>query len=151
MMDSSSAAAAEGEVIDPAQGYAPEMVGPSISVGTPSPGRSTGERAVEPAPGPDAPLSGTPALRLALGDVTRLGIVEDYREVAVGRLVLTVGEGYRTSSSLKYNLTRLYAAYLQYLGYPRETPTVELWENGVKIGEVTREGLRGVGEPPTPP
>ena len=149
--DSSPAEAAEREAIESAQGYDPEPVEPSISVGTPSRGRGTGRRAVEPVTGQDAPLTGSPALRLALGDVTRLGIVADYREVARGRLVLTVGDGYRTSSSLKYNLTRLYAAYLQYLGYPMDTPTVELWENGVKIGEVTRNGLRGGAEPPTLP
>ena len=72
----------------------------------------------------------------------RLGIVADYKEAAPGRLLLTVGEGYHTSSSLEYNLLRLYAAYLQYLGYPNESPKVELWEKGVRIGEVTREGLQ---------
>jgi hypothetical protein len=79
-------------------------------------------------------------MRLALSDVMRLRIVTSYEEVEPGLLVLVFGSGYHTSTSLAYNLRRLYAAYVDVLNYPEKDPVMELWQNGRKIGEYTREG-----------
>ena len=108
----------------------------------PTPSRVPEKGAVEPPAPEDSTLNEIPALRLALGDVIRLGIATSYTERAFGRLALTLGEGYRTSSSVDYNLARLYNAYYKSLGYPKDAPVLELWEDGRKIGEFTREGLR---------
>jgi hypothetical protein len=97
--------------------------------------------ATEPPP-PTPPLDRTEAMRLALGDVTRLRIVDSYKEAAPGVLVLGLGRGYGTSPSLEYNLGRLYAAYGELLQYPDTDPVMELWLNGRKLGEYTRDGLR---------
>ena len=111
--------------------------GPGDSVLGYAPEEAIGDAATPPAPS----LTGTPAMRLALGDVTRLDIVVDYREVRPGRLVLIVGDGYHTSTSLEYNLGKLYAAYLGFLDYPTQSPVMELWRDGKKLGEYTRHGL----------
>jgi hypothetical protein len=79
-------------------------------------------------------------MRLALSDVVRLRIVASYEEVEPGVLVLVLGSGYRTSTSLEYNLRQLYAAYVDLLNYPEKDPVMELWQNGRKIGEYTRDG-----------
>ena len=107
---------------DSAVGYAPDP---------------SGERS----PASPSALTETTAMRLALGDVTRLEIVADYEEVRPGRLMLTVGDGYYTSTSVEYNLRQLYAAYSELLGHPKQSPVLELWSNGRKLGEYTREGL----------
>lgn len=142
-------------------GYAPEAPGPPATLADPpttgSPGRSRVPegRAVEPPAPEESPLNEIPALKLALGDVLRLGIATSYTERSFGHLVLTVGEGYHTSSSVDYNLSRLYAAYFKSLGYPKVAPVLELWRDGKKIGEFTRAGLQeqsgpgtGGGDPP---
>ena len=147
----SPAASAGHEVMDSVLPYAPGSAEPFSPVVTPPPDRAPEQPPGQAVTEQEALHNATLALRLAIEDVTRLGIVANHREAAPGRLVLTVDEGYRTSSSLAYNLTRLYAAYVQYLGYPDEDPTVELWENGVKIGEVTRQGLQFRTEPSTTP
>lgn len=78
--------------------------------------------------------------RRALSDVTRLKIVSEYEEARPGLLVLALGEGYETGTSVEYNLKRLFAAYEAFLQY-EERAVLELWLNGQKIGEYTRDGL----------
>ncbi len=78
--------------------------------------------------------------RRALSDVTRLKIVSEYEEARPGLLVLALGEGYETGTSVEYNLKRLFAAYEAFLQY-EERAVFELWLNGQKIGEYTRDGL----------
>jgi hypothetical protein len=80
-------------------------------------------------------------MRLALGDVLRLQIADSYEEVRPGRLVLALGSGFHTSTSLDYNLRQLYAAYTDLLDHPDDDPILELWQNEDKIGEYTRDGL----------
>ena len=80
-------------------------------------------------------------MRLALGDVTRLDIVAHYDEAGPGRLVLVLGNGYDSSTSVHYNLRRLYTAYVDLLDFPDTNPVMELWQNGKQLGEYTREGL----------
>jgi hypothetical protein len=121
---------------DSVMGYAPDRIAAPPAPHEP---RATGTEAPASV---GASLTGTPAMRLALGDVIRLGIAVHYREVRPGRLVLTVGDGYRTSTSLEYNLRQLYAAYAELLSYPRPGPVIELWGQGRQIAEYTRNGLR---------
>lgn len=78
--------------------------------------------------------------RRALSDVIRLKIVSEYEEARPGLLVLALGEGYSTGTSVEYNLKRLFAAYEAFLQY-EERAVLELWLNGQKIGEYTRDGL----------
>lgn len=121
---------------DPARAPAPVASGPADSALGYSPGITDGP------PAPAAPsLTRTVAMRLALSDVMRLDIVADYEEVRPGHLVLVLGDGYRTSTALEYNLRRLYAAYVELLQHPLEDPLMELWQNGRKVGEYTRQGL----------
>jgi serine/threonine-protein kinase len=143
-----------GEMTPPSGAAPPTTVGAPPTQGDSVMGYAPDRSAAPPAPhvptatGTGAPasvgtsLTGTPAMRLALGDVMRLGIAVHYREVQPGRLVLTVGDGYRTSTSLEYNLRQLYAAYAELLSYPRPGPVIELWGQGRKIAEYTRNGLR---------
>jgi hypothetical protein len=104
-------------------------------------GYAPGSAAEPPTPA-DESLTRTVAMRLALGDVMRLGIVADYQEVRPGLLVLVLGSGYRTSTSREYNLRQLYAAYTKVLGHPDDDPVMELWQKGRKVGKYTRKGLQ---------
>jgi len=81
------------------------------------------------------------AMRIALGDVTRLGIVSEYQEVGPGVLVLALGDGYLRSASVEYNLLRLHRAYSAFLDYALPA-VMELWLNGQQIGAVTDDGIR---------
>ena len=81
------------------------------------------------------------AMRIALGDVTRLGIVSEYQEVGPGVLVLALGDGYLRSASVEYNLLRLHRAYSGFLDYALPA-VMELWLNGQQIGMVTDDGMR---------
>jgi serine/threonine-protein kinase len=102
------------------------------------------------APGPAESLTRTAAMRLALSDAVRLQIAASYEEVRPGLLVLVLGSGFRTSTSLDYNFRKLYAAYTELLNYPDNDPVMELWQNEDKIGEYTRDGLHVGPEYVTP-
>jgi hypothetical protein len=104
-------------------------------------GYAPGSAGESPAPA-DETLTRTVAMRLALGDVLRLDIVADYREVRPGLLVLALGSGYRTSTSREYNLRQLYGTYTEVLDHPDEDPVMELWQNGRRIGQYSRKGLQ---------
>jgi beta-barrel assembly-enhancing protease len=79
-------------------------------------------------------------LRHALEDVTRLRIVEDYREVSVGLLSVMLGPGYGESST-EYNLNRLLAAYRATTQWD-PTAAILLWQGHRKLGMYTSTGLR---------
>jgi hypothetical protein len=81
------------------------------------------------------------AMRIALGDVTRLDIVSEYQEVGPGVLVLALGDGYLRSASVEYNLLRLHRAYSGFLDYALPA-VMELWLNGRQVGAVTDDGMR---------
>jgi hypothetical protein len=89
---------------------------------------------------PPPPITLHPGVRQALADLTRLGVVAEYGEYRPGLLILVLGDGYRESQSVEYNLGRLHKAYGAYLQY-RIPPVLELWLNGEKIGEYTNQGL----------
>ena len=127
--------------------------GPGTSAGEPAQLFQAGtEGATEAAGGADSTPSGRapavppppitlhPGVRQALNDLTRLGVVAEYGEYRPGLLILVLGDGYRESQSVEYNLGRLLKAYGSYLQY-RVPPVLELWLNGEKIGEYTNQGL----------
>ena len=127
--------------------------GPGTSAGDPAQLFQAGtEGATEAAGGADSTPSGRapavppppitlhPGVRQALNDLTRLGVVAEYGEYRPGLLILVLGDGYRESQSVEYNLGRLLKAYGSYLQY-RVPPVLELWLNGEKIGEYTSQGL----------
>ena len=127
--------------------------GPGTSAGEPAQLFQAGtEGATEAAGGADSTPSGRapavppppitlhPGVRQALNDLTRLGVVAEYGEYRPGLLILVLGDGYRESQSVEYNLGRLLKAYGSYLQY-RVPPVLELWLNGEKIGEYTSQGL----------
>jgi hypothetical protein len=89
---------------------------------------------------PPPPITLHPGVRQALNDLTRLGVVAEYGEYRPGLLILVLGDGYKESQSVEYNLGRLHKAYGQYLQY-RVPAVLELWLNGEKIGEYTNQGL----------
>jgi hypothetical protein len=89
---------------------------------------------------PPPPITLHPGVRQALNDLIRLGVVAEYGEYRPGLLILVLGDGYRQSQSVEYNLGRLHKAYGQYLQY-RVPAILELWLNGEKIGEYTNQGL----------
>ena len=72
--------------------------------------------------------------------LVRLLQISEYGEYRPGLLILVLGDGYRQSQSVEYNLGRLLKAYGAYLQY-RVPPVLELWLNGEKIGEYTNQGL----------
>ncbi|HET7241401.1 MAG TPA: hypothetical protein VFI77_09585 [Gemmatimonadales bacterium] len=92
------------------------------------------------APVPPPPITLHPGVRQALNDLTRLGVVAEYGEYRPGLLILVLGDGYKQSQSVEYNLGRLLKAYGAYLHYS-VPPVLELWLNGEKIGEYTNQGL----------
>jgi hypothetical protein len=90
---------------------------------------------------PGRQLTSNRELRQALADVTRLRIVTEYREVRPGLLALTLGAGYSSAESVEYNLSRLERAYGAFLSFEPPIVILELWRDGRKIGEYTRDGL----------
>jgi hypothetical protein len=126
--------------------------GPGTSAGEPAQLFQAGSEGSSTPPGADSTLSGRapavppppitlhPGVRQALNDLTRLGVVAEYGEYRPGLLILVLGDGYRQSQSVEYNLGRLHKAYGAYLQY-RVPAVLELWLNGEKIGEYTNQGL----------
>jgi hypothetical protein len=79
--------------------------------------------------------------RVAFDDVQRLRIATDFEEIQFGLLRVTLGPGFATLSSARYNLERLYATY-RVASYRSEETVIELWKDGSRIGEVTTAGVR---------
>jgi hypothetical protein len=74
--------------------------------------------------------------RIAFDDVRRLRVALDFEEIQFGLLRVTLGPGFATVSSARYNLEHLYRAY-RVASYRREDTVIELWKEGTKVGEVT--------------
>jgi serine/threonine protein kinase len=92
-------------------------------------------------PRPLAELQEAPGLRLAIGDVTRVGLAEHVVEARLGLLVLELAPDGLSVPSATYNLQRLYLAYSA--ATDQQDPVeVELRRNGEVVGWFTREGLR---------
>jgi hypothetical protein len=80
-------------------------------------------------------------LRLALGDVTRVGLAENVVEAQLGLLVVYLAPDGMQVPSASYNLQRLYLAYSA-ATKQQDTVALELRRNGELYGWFTREGLR---------
>jgi serine/threonine-protein kinase len=116
-----------------------------------TPQRATSSAPAAPRPAPAAPprprarpraeLEQNTSLRLAMGDVTRVGLAEDVVEAQPGLLVVHLGPGGMDVPSTQYNLQRLYLAYSAATKEP-DTVALELRLNGKIYGWFTREGLR---------
>jgi hypothetical protein len=78
--------------------------------------------------------------RIAFDDVRRLRIGTEFEEIKFGLLRLTLGPGFATVSSARYNLERLYTTY-RLASYRNEDTVIELWQDRSKIGEVTAAGV----------
>jgi hypothetical protein len=77
---------------------------------------------------------------IAFDDVRRLGVALEFQEVQVGLLRVTIGPGFATVSSANYNLEHLYSVY-RTTSYRRVDALIELWKDGVQVGEVTSRGV----------
>ena len=78
--------------------------------------------------------------RQAMGDARRLGIVAEYTEDRPGRLILDLGPGYSTASTVEYHIKRIYSAYGDYLNH-NFAPVLELRLEGQVVGDYTWEGM----------
>jgi hypothetical protein len=86
-------------------------------------------------------LEQNPALRLAIGDVTRVGLAENVVEAQPGLLIVQLAPEGMDVPSASYNLQRLYLAYSAATKQP-DTVALELRRKGTLYGWFTREGLR---------
>ena len=88
-------------------------------------------------------LEQDPGLRLALGDVRRVGLAEHVVETRPGLLVLQLTPGGLGVPSASYNLQRLYLAYSA--AAEQDTVALELRRDGKVVGSFTKDGLRQAG------
>jgi hypothetical protein len=93
-----------------------------------------------PADSAAARLARHVGFRQAIGDAARLGIVTGYSEVRPGRMALTMGPGFSTSSTVEYHLKRIYSAYGDYLHHTL-APVLELHAGNEIVGDYSWEGL----------
>jgi serine/threonine protein kinase len=99
------------------------------------------QRPAPPAlPRPRAVLEQDPALRQAIGDVTRIGLAQEIVERRQGLLVVELTPDGMGVPSASYNLQRLYLAYSA-ATRQQDTIALELRRNGALYGRFTREGL----------
>jgi serine/threonine protein kinase len=135
-----------------AAGYQAQPRSSDLSPGTvertpppPQPPRPT--PAVAPNPAPARPprslseLEQSPGLRLAIGDVTRVGLAEQVVEARLGLLVLQLAPDGLSVPSAQYNLQRLYLAYSAATDQP-DPVELELRRNREVVGWFTSGGLR---------
>lgn len=86
-------------------------------------------------------LDQDPPLRLAIGDVTRVGLAERVVETRLGLLVVDLAPNGMGVPSASYNLQRLYLAYSA-ATEQQDTVAIELRREGKVYGWFTRAGLR---------
>jgi serine/threonine protein kinase len=119
----------------------------------PPPQRASSIAPTPPPPPPASPsrprgrplmeLEQNPALRLAMGDVTRVGLAENLVEAQPGLLIVQLAPEGMDVPSASYNLQRLYLAYSA-ANKQLDTVALELRQSGKLYGWFTREGLRYV-------
>ena len=134
-----------------AAGYQGQPRSSDLSPGTvertpppPQPPRPTPAVAPNPPAKPPRSLSElqqSPGLRLAIGDVTRVGLAEQVVEARLGLLVLQLAPDGLSVPSAQYNLQRLYLAYSAATDQLDDV-SLELRRNGKVVGWFTRQGLR---------
>jgi eukaryotic-like serine/threonine-protein kinase len=93
-------------------------------------------------PRPLAELQQDPGLRLAISDVTRVGLAQNVVEAQLGVLVVQLAPDGLSVPSASYNLQRLYLAYSAATDHQQDTIALELRRKGEVVGWFTREGLR---------
>ena len=81
------------------------------------------------------------AFRLTFDDLQRLQVALDFRETRFGLLRVTLGPGFATVSSARFNLEHLYGAY-KAASQSRDDTVIELWTDRTKIGEVMDSGVK---------
>jgi serine/threonine-protein kinase len=116
----------------------------------PPPRRASASTPLTPRPPPPRPprtravLDQDPGLRLAIGDVTRVGLAENVVETQLGLLVVDLAPDGMSVPSASYNLQRLYLAYSA--ATDLDTVAVELRRQGRVYAWFTRVGLRYASE-----
>lgn len=115
----------------PAALQAPDRtpIGPPVTVQT-----------IESAPRSNGDLLRNPDFHQAMDDVRRLRLVSSFQEMRRGLLRVSAGDQFESGTSVAYNFTRLHSAYTKSIDYYGEA-IIEIWRNGRKVGECTREGL----------
>jgi hypothetical protein len=75
-----------------------------------------------------------------MDDLRRLQLVSGFQEVRLGLLRVAAGDQFVRGTSVAYNFSRLHSAYSRSLDYAGDA-VIEIWKDGGKIGECTRDGL----------
>lgn len=88
----------------------------------------------------NAELLQQPDFSLAVGDCTRLGLIDAYGESARNTLVVDLTDAALSSSSTEYNLGRLFDGYQRTTG-GHPASVLELRHGGAKVGQYTTTGL----------
>jgi hypothetical protein len=83
-------------------------------------------------------VTGRPELKAAIDDLVRLGMVTEYGEIRSGLLRLEVGNAFIKHSAIEFHLSLLYEAYGEVSG---TMATFELFRQGIKIGQYSKDGL----------
>ena len=94
----------------------------------------------ELAPRSNGDLLRTPVLHVAMADLRRLRLVAGFQEMRLGLLRVAAGDEFERGTSVSYNFSRLHSAYGRSLDYAGDA-IIEVWKDGRKIGECTRDGL----------
>lgn len=95
---------------------------------------------IESAPRSNADVLRNADFHLAMDEVRRLRLVSRFQEMRRGLLRVAVGSGFATGTSVLYNFTRLHTAYSKSIDYYGDA-IIEVWQNGHKLGEFTRDGM----------
>ena len=130
--------------VPPAASLAPAPPSPQ-----PMPAANHGAPATAPVAAAPAATSGRAraelladnAFRLTFDDLQRLQVALDFRETRFGLLRVTLGPGFATVSSARFNLEHLYGAY-KAASQSRDDTVIELWTDRTKIGEVMDSGVK---------
>jgi hypothetical protein len=154
--ETGSQPAENGDAGPEPQGYVGKSGSAGVSPNAAEPRRAP-PNAAEPRRAPPPPprsrreLDEYTGLRLAIGDVTRVGLAEDVVERRMGLLVVQLTPEGMSVPSATYNLQRLFLAYSAASDHG-DSVSVELRRNGEVFGWFTRWGLRYAkpGEPHDP-
>ena len=138
----SDAPEAPGYVAQPPDsGMSPDAAPPTgASTSTPVRPRPAPVRSPKPRGRPLGELEQSPALRLAIGDITRVGLAENVAEAQPGLLIVNLAPNGMDVPSSTYNLQRLYLAYSAATTHP-DTVTLQLRRGGRVYGWFTRGGM----------
>jgi hypothetical protein len=114
---------------DPPPAWSDSRIGPPFVVNN-----------FEQAPRSNGDLLRTSVLHVAMDDLRRLRLIAGFQEVRLGLLRVAAGDQFERGTSVAYNFSRLFSAYGRSLDYAGDA-VIEVWRDGQKIGECTRDGL----------